>query len=96
MKNHSLTFHRQKIINHYIVDFYCSNVKLVIEVDGKSHFTKEALEYDIVRTEILKGYNLKVLRFTNSEIYSNFKYVCNFIENEISSRKTIINDFLPY
>jgi very-short-patch-repair endonuclease len=38
--------HRQRPINHYIVDFYCPKLKLIIEVDGDSHFTPESQEYD--------------------------------------------------
>ena len=72
--------HRQRPIDHYIVDFYCPKLKLVIEVDGESHFTPEALEYDRKRTEILQGYGLKVVRFTNEQITNNFEGVYSIIQ----------------
>lgn len=72
--------HRQRPINHYIVDFYCPKLKLVIEVDGESHFTPEAQEYDRKRTEILQGYGLKVVRFTNQQIMNNFEGVYSIIQ----------------
>ena len=77
--------HRQRPINHYIVDFYCPKLKLVIEVDGDSHFTSEAQEYDRKRTEILQGYGLKVVRFTNEQVKNNFEGVCQTIEKYLVS-----------
>lgn len=71
---------RQKVIENYVVDFYCSKAKLVIEVDGGQHYTEESIEYDKKRTEILEGYGLKVLRFTNLDIDNNFEGVCNDID----------------
>lgn len=68
--------HRQKIIGHYIVDFYIASVKLVIEIDGDSHFTDEALEYDMERTNYLASLGLFVLRFTNREVSDSFEGVC--------------------
>jgi very-short-patch-repair endonuclease len=56
---------RQKPIDNFIVDFYCAKLKLVIEIDGDSHYTNEGREYDIERTKILAGYGLKVIRFSN-------------------------------
>jgi very-short-patch-repair endonuclease len=75
---------RQRPINHFIVDFYCAALKLVIEVDGESHFTEEGRLYDVERTEILAGYGLKVIRFTNEQVMTEFDGVCQRIEKEIS------------
>jgi very-short-patch-repair endonuclease len=69
-------FLRQRPIDNYIADFYCSQLKLVIEIDGDSHFSDEGLEYDQARTHILEGYGLKVMRFTNKEVLENFDGVC--------------------
>ncbi len=74
-------FLRQKPIDNYIVDFYCTGLKLVIEIDGDTHSTKEEIEYDKYRTQILEGYGLKVIRFTNYQIFNNFDEVCNEIES---------------
>ncbi len=70
---------RQKPINNFIVDFYCPKLKLVIEVDGDSHYTQEKLVYDQERTRILEGYGLRVIRFTNNEVLSDFDEVCEKI-----------------
>ncbi len=59
---------RQHSIGGYIVDFYCPAKKLVIEIDGPSHYTKENLEYDEIRTKFFEGLDIKVLRFTNTEV----------------------------
>jgi very-short-patch-repair endonuclease len=75
---------RQRPIDNFIVDFYCADLKLVIEVDGDSHFTSEAQDYDNSRTAILEGYGLNVLRFTNEEVLNNLEGVCQRIEEMIS------------
>ncbi|MGL4882707.1 MAG: endonuclease domain-containing protein [Waterburya sp.] len=67
---------RQKPIDNFIVDFYCAKLKLVIEVDGDSHFSPEARVKDEERTNILQGYGLQVIRFTNDEVLGNFEAVC--------------------
>ena len=74
---------RQRPIAFFIVDFYCAALKLVVEVDGDSHFTAEGKAYDAKRTEILAGYGLRVIRFTNNEVLHNFEAVCDRIEREI-------------
>ncbi|HBR74940.1 MAG TPA: endonuclease, partial [Cyanobacteria bacterium UBA11159] len=55
-------------IDHFIVDFYCPSLKLVIEVDGESHFTDEEKAWDRERTERLEGYGLTIIRFTNEQV----------------------------
>jgi very-short-patch-repair endonuclease len=74
---------RQRPIAHFIVDFYCAALKLVIEVDGDGHFTEEGQEYDQERTEVLTGYRLKVVRFTNDQVMDQFEVVCGQIGGEI-------------
>jgi very-short-patch-repair endonuclease len=86
LRKHNLLFHRQKIINHYILDFYCSKALLALEIDGETHFTTDAMEYDKNRTAILEGYGIKVLRFTNEEVYDHFAKVCSTIDAELASR----------
>jgi very-short-patch-repair endonuclease len=76
---------RQRPIDHFIVDFYCAALKLVIEIDGESHFTDEGQAYDAARTQILEGYGLKVIRFTNDEVINQFESVCEKILEEIPS-----------
>jgi very-short-patch-repair endonuclease len=62
----------QKIIDNYIVDFYCPKLCLVVEIDGNIHDTDEAQDYDQERTGILENYDLKVIRFWNEEIETEF------------------------
>ena len=62
-------FTRQQIIGNYIVDFYCSKLKLVIEIDGSSHNEKQ--EYDAIRDQFFKSYNLNVLHFTDVDVKKN-------------------------
>ena len=70
---------RQRIIENFIVDFYISSHKLVIEIDGESHYEDWAQEYDEQRTDILEWLGLKVLRYTNHEVMNNFDWVCEDI-----------------
>ena len=56
---------RQKAIDNFIADFYCHKARLIIEIDGSQHFSDEGLQKDEFRTEVLEGYDLKVVRFTN-------------------------------
>ncbi|HYF02366.1 MAG TPA: endonuclease domain-containing protein [Patescibacteria group bacterium] len=80
LHKHPLRFFRQRPIDNYIVDFYCPEKKLVIEVDGDSHYTLDSVEYDKNRTDILERYGLNVLRFTNFDVLKNFPGVCARIE----------------
>ena len=79
LKSRNETFLRQKPLDNYIVDFYCANHKLVIEIDGDSHFSEEGETYDKERTAIFGGYGLRVLRFTNRDVMENFENVCEKI-----------------
>ena len=74
---------RQRPIHYFIVDFYCARLKLVIEVDGAVHFTADAEAHDAERTQILAGYGLRVIRFTNQQVMEEFEAVCRRIEGEI-------------
>lgn len=78
-------FYRQRPIDHYIVDFYCPKLKLVIEIDGDSHFTEDGIGNDRIRTSVLAGYGLRVKRFTNLEIDQNFDVVKQLIYDWIQS-----------
>lgn len=61
-------FRKQRPVGNFIVDFYCAELKLVIEVDGDSHFTEQGLVYDHERTQYLESRGMRILRFTNSEV----------------------------
>ena len=85
LKDYQIRFQKQKCIDHYIVDFYCHKAKIVIELDGGGHYDTEAEKYDHHRTEVLKSYGLKVLRFCNTDIDDNFYVVCTVIDQEVKN-----------
>jgi very-short-patch-repair endonuclease len=66
---------RQRPIGGYIADFYCAARKVVIEVDGESHFTLDGVEYDAQRTAFLEGLGLRVIRFSNRDVLENLNGV---------------------
>jgi very-short-patch-repair endonuclease len=78
-------FRRQHSIGHYIADFYCSSEKLIIELDGQQHFTKEGKEKDKERDEHLALLGKKVLRFENNEVLNNLTEVLKKIKKEFNS-----------
>ena len=80
LSNYPLRFRRQKQFGRYIADFYCSAAKLIIELDGGQHYTEEGLEYDRERTAYLEGLDLRIVRFSNSDVDKNFRGVCAQIE----------------
>jgi len=84
LKNHKYKFTRQKPINNYIVDFYCSGLGLVIEVDGTTHLDKKDILYDKKRTADLAKYGLKILRFWNNDILNGAYAVGEIIDKEIN------------
>jgi very-short-patch-repair endonuclease len=73
-------FRRQHGIGNYIVDFYCSNLKLVIEIDGDSHFDEDGKQKDVIRDIFLWSQDLEVMRFTNLEIYHDLERVLEDIK----------------
>ncbi|MCD8007766.1 MAG: endonuclease domain-containing protein [Clostridiales bacterium] len=86
LKDYPVKVYRQRVIDGYIVDFYCSPAKLVIEIDGSQHYTTEGLEYDSIRSDLLEQYGLEVLRFTNQDINTRFRSVCDAIHSKIQHR----------
>ena len=80
LSKYKVRFQRQKAIDNFIADFYCHKAKLVIEIDGTQHNTDEGRKRDEFRTEVLEGYSLKVIRFTNWDIDTKFREVCDYID----------------
>jgi very-short-patch-repair endonuclease len=68
-------FYRQRIIGNYIVDFYCPKAKLIIELDGGQHFTEMGIEKDSLRDNYLMSQGLKVLRFSDRDVFENLEGV---------------------
>ena len=88
LKDYPVRILRQKVIGGFIVDFYCPQAKLVIEVDGFQHeLDPEIKSYDENRTQYLTEQGIFVLRIKNAEINkANFANVCNKIDKLIKSR----------
>ena len=74
-KLNGLKFRRQHPLNKFVVDFYCREKKLVVELDGGVHDVKVNKEYDEARTQMLSGLDIYVLRFRNEEVISNIELV---------------------
>ena len=80
-----MVFNRQKPIGKYIVDFYCHEQKLVIEIDGDTHYHDSARIHDRKRTKFLESQGLKVIRFTNREVIESIDGVMTNLEQEIEN-----------
>ena len=85
LSKYPVRFQRQKVIDNFIVDFYCHKAKLVIELDGSQHYSDMGIVYDEKRTEILNKHDLTVLRFSNLDIDKHFEAVCTAIDNFIKA-----------
>ena len=68
-------FRRQYSIGSFIVDFYCPELKLAIEIDGENHRRKKSVIYDKMRQRKIESYHTKLIRFTNEEVPSNLENV---------------------
>ena len=88
LRDHPIKFTRQKVLGKYVADFYSAKAKLVIELDGSGHYTKEAKEYDKIRTSFLEEYGLTVIRIPNTQLNSNFEGVCKCIDMLVEEYKT--------
>ena len=77
----NLKFRRQHVIAPYIVDFYCHELGLVIELDGSQHGTDDAIKYDAERTRFLEALDLKVMRYWNHEVLGRTDVVMDDLWN---------------
>jgi very-short-patch-repair endonuclease len=83
-----LRFRPQHPIDIFIADFYCHPLKLILEVDGGIHKSKEQKEYDIGREGELENWGMKVIRFTNEEIENEIDLVMIEIKQICEKRKS--------
>ena len=94
LRDYPVKFYKQRIIECFIVDFYCSKAQLVIEVDGGQHYTEQGEQYDAERTNILRKYRLQVLRFPNNAVDKNCEGVCQVIHQTVQERLGVNPDDL--
>ena len=80
LRDYPIRFLRQKVIDNYIVDFYCHEARLIIELDGSQHYEEQNHIKDAIRTEKLEDRDLTVIRIPNNEINHNFRGVCEYID----------------
>lgn len=86
LSGYPLRFRRQVTMGNYIVDFYCASVKLAIELDGSQHYEEQGIAYDKERTAYLEGLGIAVLRFSNLDIKTNLRGVCEQIDSTVRKR----------
>ena len=77
-------FHRQVPMLDYIVDFYCHELALVIEVDGESHYHDDAPERDAIRQKRIEQYGVTFLRFDDKDVKQNMSFVLDSIQQWVS------------
>ncbi|SDV99359.1 endonuclease domain-containing protein [Aequorivita viscosa] len=77
-------FRRQHPIHIYIVDFYCHELRLIIEIDGEYHNRADQISKDIERSELLKLQGLHIIRFSNKEVINSIGKVLTDLEKYIS------------
>jgi very-short-patch-repair endonuclease len=86
-KAFGVEFHRQVPLDQFIVDFYCHELKLAIEIDGSSHDQK--FEYDRARENKLNSFGVKILRFNDLDVKKDMNSVLRAIEIAITESKDI-------
>ena len=86
LKSYPVQFKRQVPFENYIVDFYCFQARLVVELDGSQHYEPEEAAYDQRRTEYLESLGLSVLRVSNLDVARNFRGVCEQIDLVVKNK----------
>lgn len=81
-------FRRQYSVDQYIIDFYCPELKLAIEVDGSFHDSEEQKSYDKIRQQRIENYGIKFIRIKNEELMSNPDMAFDKIETAIKALET--------
>lgn len=89
LRTYPIKFYRQRTIGDYIVDFYCPEVKLAVELDGGQHYGENGpVAYDLRRTEALGHLGICMLRFPNPDVDWRFEGVCQMIEQAVKRART--------
>ena len=86
LKDYPVRFLRQKVIDGYIVDFYCASAKIAIELDGSQHYTQAGIEYDEERDKLLQAWGIEVIRFPNGAVRERFADTCRYIDQIVTSK----------
>ena len=86
LRDYPIKIYKQRVIEFFIVDFYCAEAKLAIELDGSQHYEPQGLAYDAERSQFLMSLGLEILRFSNRDIDRDFRGVCTQIDLIIRKR----------
>src|SRR5512140_2690828 len=89
-RQNGFKFRRQHPIERFIIDFYCAEAKLLIEIDGESHLEPSQAEYDEMRTKYLEHLGYQVIRFTNNDVRYNIDAVACEILQAIEIRIAVL------
>jgi very-short-patch-repair endonuclease len=80
-------FRRQYSVNQFVIDFYCPQLKLAIEIDGDSHFKENSENKDAERQAFIEAFGINFMRFTNNDIYENIDGVLQTIHEWIANNE---------
>ena len=86
LKTYPVQFRRQYPVGWYYIDFFCYQAGIAIELDGSQHSDPESITYDKRRSAFLEERGLKVLRFSNLDVWRNFSGICEAIDMEVKKR----------
>ena len=81
-------FRRQHSIGNYILDFYCPEEKLAIELDGEDHYWEEGMRRDKLKTAYIESHGIKIIRFENKLVFKDPEFVLNTIKNILQHNTT--------
>ncbi len=86
LRQYPVKFIRQKVVGNFILDFFCPQANLAVELDGSEHYTDEGIAYDNARSDFLSQFNIEVVRIFNTDIHHNFEGVCEFIDAKVNEK----------
>jgi len=76
-------FRRQHSVGKYVLDFYCPECRLAVELDGEAHFTSIRADYDVVRDEFIRSLKIRTVRFENRLVFENLESVLETIKQHL-------------
>ncbi|PKD42769.1 endonuclease domain-containing protein [Rhodohalobacter barkolensis] len=81
-------FHRQRPVDQYIIDFFCQELYLGIELDGYTHHFVETAKKDVQREKRLSKFGVKIIRFWDDEVFKDLDNVLRVIKHTVEERKS--------
>ena len=85
LRDYPIKIYKQRSIDRFIVDFYCSRAHIAIEVDGGQHYSPDGMQYDSERSAVLARYGVTVIRITNEDVDNRFTTVCEQLDKTIKA-----------